>query len=228
MRRVNWDGVLGWIVFPALAWAGVAVLAWLVFHCLTGCAINPHHGLISPGGVGGAAVHVPPLGVPEPDPTPAPTQPSQGFPLLGWLGGLCALIGVGTFVASFFVPILSTKLSFGCMIAAVGLWVLQYILIAYFHVIAIVALWAGVAALLLFGLPYIVAAVRRLDLGTAKKMLKAGKVTEGLALFEHVYTKDRKKAAAYLKKNNLNHVVPMLAMNDPPAPQNPPQAVIGN
>ncbi len=196
-RRVNWSAVVDWIVLPGLSIAGVVVLAWFVITCLTGCH---HHAIIEPPSDGPAGL-IPPVH----------TQPQQGFPLLGWLGGLCALIGVGTFVASFLLPglLLSPKLSFGCMIAAVGLWVLQAILVAYFHVIAVVSLIAACVALLVWGLPYIVAAVRHLDLHSAAQMFKSGEGRQAVALASHVLKKDTVKLARFINKHNpITHAAP--------------------
>lgn len=193
-KRINWSAI-GAACIGSAAFLGVAVLALFVAYCLTGCA--PHLPKVP---------SMPSSGFVPPSPTMA------GFGILSWLGAVCAVVAVVTFVLSFVFPalLLSWKLSLGCLAAAVGLWTLQAVLVAFFRVLPVVAVVAAGIAVLVWGLPYIVAMVRHTDLHAARGMLQNGHASDGLALVRRVYAKDAAKVQRFIDK-----------CKPAPAPQNP-------
>lgn len=130
--RFRYLNAFSWLVLPALAWIGVAVLSVYVVFAMTGCRRAPI---------------MLPLGVPNDPDSPLPHIARESFGIVGWLASISLALGVAIFVASFWVPLIPVRASGGCLLAAVGLWILKYLLETYLHLVANVGLiLAGVAA----------------------------------------------------------------------------------
>lgn len=63
---------------------------------------------------------------------------------VGWIAGIAALAALGTFAASFVIPIVPRGLSGACLAAAVLGWVLSYAISAYGVWFAEIATWLSV------------------------------------------------------------------------------------
>jgi hypothetical protein len=131
---------------PRRAFGGTHLLAALcaAFLVLGGCAGSSMFGA----GLSSARDGLRPGGEPEPEAVSprakARIRLESTAKAVGWIAGIAAVAALGTFAASFIIPIVPRGLSGACLAAAVLGWVLSYAISAYGVWFAEIATWLSV------------------------------------------------------------------------------------